>query len=241
VGFAPEYAWYPAATATPGSPAAAAARAMRSWRRTRTGLLLSGLGLALLWIPWVLSLGALFLSLGSTFLFLGARAAGRRHFHAVLVAFLALAAGGVLIGAVLAAFVLEAMDAAYRNLRMEDLRPIAGVLVWGTLPGTLAIAAAVALQVQFLLPRRRRWFPTGLLILLALTAGAATWLSGGELEGLGPALVRMDPVLDLMNRLSLYRALEAPAYVGFAALYVSLYLAPEVRARALGLPSAPGA
>src|SRR3990172_1711775 len=84
----------------------------RRWRRSRTGLVLTAIGLLISWIPIVAAISLFFLSFGSTFLFLGARAAGRTHEVRVVLAFLMLAVGGVVIGVLLGVFLLEAYSAA---------------------------------------------------------------------------------------------------------------------------------
>jgi len=195
----------------------------RRWRRTRAGLLLTSIGLFVLWLPLVAALGALFLSFGSTFLFLGGRAAGRRHEVSVAVAFLLLSIGGVLTGVFFLAFLLEASYGAARGYPMAILEEPARRLLWDTVPGTLALAAGIAVQVHMLVPgdqRRRLYVLAGV---LAVTALAATWLAEPELASLDDRPVRAGSVLDFLLRLSAYRLLEAPAYLGLAAIHLRVY------------------
>lgn len=200
------------------------ARALpRRWRRTRLGLALSGIGLLLTWVPFVAAISVLFLSLGSTFLFLGARAAGRKHEVRVSLAFLFLAAGGVIVGVLTAAFLLQAYDAARARQPLSSLRDIAGLLNWGTLPATFLLAGGFGLQAVTLLPRRGARILLTLCALLAATAAVATWLAGPEVATLGNAPVRTGAVVDYLFRLSLFRLVEAPAYVGLAIAYFLAY------------------
>jgi len=199
------------------------------WRRTRWGLLLTAVGLLLAWIPYVSAIAVLFLSLGSTFLFLGARGAGRRHEVFVVLAFLLLALGGVLVGIFVSAFLLEAYDAGQTGRSLAVLQDAARLLIWGTLPATFCIAGGFALQVASLLPGRQRWLLLGLCLLLAATASIATVFSDPEVLTLGPTPVRLGPVADFLTRLSFYRMLEAPAYVGLGVLYLTTHEAVGVR------------
>lgn len=215
----------PAAAGTGLAPAASAYDAWRArrWRRTRLGLGLTALGLLLAWIPFVSVLAALFLSFGSTFFFLGARAVGRRHETLVALAFLALAIGGVVITLLVGAFLLRAYDAARVGQAMVVLREPANLMVWGTLPATVAIAAGFGLQVAALVPRGHHKRLVLLCTVLATTAALATWLSASDVEALGNAPVRTGTMLDFVFRLSAYRIAEAPAYVGLAFLHILVY------------------
>jgi len=192
-------------------------------RRTRWGLLLTALGLLLSWTPFVAALGALFLSLGSTFLFLGARGAGRRHEVAVVLAFFLIAIGGVAIGFLLGAFLLQAYDAANGGRALSTLRDAAGLLIWATLPATFVITAGFGLQIALLLPRRRQAVLVAFCLALASSAALATWLSAPEIATLGVGRVRASTITDFILRLSLYRMVEAPAYVGLGILYLAAY------------------
>ena len=211
------------------------------WRRTRRGLLLTAIGLLISWIPFVAVVSVFFLSFGSTFLFLGARAAGRKHEVCVVLAFLMLAVGGVVIGILLGAFLLEAYGAARAGLPLSTIRDIAGLVVWGTLPATFVISAAFASQVVTLLPRRQAFTLLGLCGLLAATATLATWFSGSEVVALGAVPIRTATVADFLFRISVYRLVEAPAYVGLAILHVMAYWelsAPGGTAGASAVPRA---
>ncbi|HYS72043.1 MAG TPA: hypothetical protein VEM95_06435 [Thermoplasmata archaeon] len=207
-------------------------------RRTRRGLLLTALGLMLSWIPFVSAVGALLLSLGSTFLFLGARGAGRRHEIAVVLAFLVLAIGGVAIGFLLGTFLLQAYDAAFAGRPFSTLRDAASLLVWATLPATVAVASGFGLQVVALLPPRRQRVLLGLCALLVASAVAATWLSDPEVAALGPVRVTYGSVSEFLLRLSLYRMVEAPAYIGLGLLYLATYLDTSLAGRFPRLPAA---
>jgi len=198
-------------------------RSERWWRRTRIGLALSAIGLLVSWIPIVAVFGAFFLSFGSTFLFLGAKAAGRRHEVAVVVAFLALAIGGVIVGVLVSAFSLEALEAARQGLPMRSLQEPANLMLWATLPASFALAAGFGLQVVYLIPRRSRTLLLLLSISLILTAIATTWLAAPEVTALNEAPVRGATYADFMIRISVYRMIEAPAYVGLAILYLASY------------------
>ncbi|HEV8594352.1 MAG TPA: hypothetical protein VGR51_02365, partial [Thermoplasmata archaeon] len=129
---------------------------VRSWRRTRRGLVLTAVGLLLSWIPFVAAIAAIFLSLGSTFLFLGARAVHRRHEVAVVLAFLLLTIGGVIVGILVGAFLLQGYEAAVQGHPLRDLRDPASLLIWASLPATAFVIAGFALQVVHLIPPRRR-------------------------------------------------------------------------------------
>jgi hypothetical protein len=201
--------------------------AARRWRRTRTGLLLTSIGLFVLWLPLVAALGAFFLSFGSTFFFLGARAAGRRHEVSVAVAFLLLSIGGVLTGVFFGAFLLEASYGVSRGYSMALLEEPARRLLWDTVPGTLALAAGIAVQVHVLVPREQRRWLYALAGVLVITAIAATWLAEPELAVLDSRPIRGGSILEFLLRLSAYRLLEAPAYLGLAAIHLRVYLALE--------------
>ena len=194
-------------------------RRERLWRRTRLGLLLSAVGLLVSWIPIVAVLGAIFLSVGSTFLFLGARAAGRKHEVAVVVAYLVLTVAGAIIGVLLSAFLLQAYDASQRGLPLSDLRGTAALMLWASLPASFALTAGLVLQVAFLVPRERWRLMSVLAAALGVTATAATWLANADVAALGFAPVRASAIADFLIRVSVYRILEAPAYVGLALLY----------------------
>ena len=201
------------------------------WRRTRAGLLVTAIGLGLVWVPWISIVGALFISVGSSLLFLGARSWGRPHQVAVGVAFLAFAIGAIVIMFLLGAFLLRAYQIAGRE-PMSALREDAWTLQWGSLPGTAAIALGLVLQVNFLLARRDRGILYGLAALLVATAYVATALAEPEILALGATVVRTGPVLDFLSRLSVYRIVEAPAYLGLLVVYLaarrsSLGLAPR--------------
>ena len=189
------------------------------WRRTRNGLLITAVGLLLVWLPWLSIIGALLISLGSSLLFLGARAAGRPHQVAVTFSFLAFAVGAIIIVFLLGAFLLRAFQIAGRQ-PMAALQEDASTLQWGSLPGTAAIALGLALQVNFLLARRERGVLYGLTVLLIVTAYVATALAQPEIQALDATVVRTGPVLDFLSRLSLYRIVEAPAYLGLAVVYL---------------------
>lgn len=201
---------------------------VRRWRRTRAGLLLTSVGLIVLWLPLVAALGALFLSFGSTFLFLGGRAAGRRHEVSVAVAFLLLSIGGVVTGVFFLAFLLEASYAATHGQPLEILAEPARRLLWDTIPGTLALAAGIAIQIHMLVPdvQRRRLYV--LAAILAVTALAATWLAEPELAFLDARPVRAGLVVDFLLRLSVYRLLEAPAYLGLALIHLRAYSSEDL-------------
>ena len=213
----------------------------RQWRRTRAGLLLTSIGLIVLWLPLVAALGAFFLSFGSTFLFLGGRSAGRRHEVSVAVAFLLLSIGGVITGVFFLAFLLEASYAAAHGYPLGILAEPARHLLWDTVPGTLALAAGIAVQIHMLVPdaQRRRLYL--LAALLAGTALAATWLAEPELAFLDARPVRAGLVLDFLLRLSAYRLLEAPAYLGLAAIHLRAYSREElpVSAPSVAVPDDP--
>ena len=202
----------------------------RRWRRTRVGLLLTSIGLFVLWLPLVAALGALFLSFGSTFFFLGGRAAGRRHEVSVAVAFLLLSIGGVLTGVFFLAFLLEASYGATRGYTMAILEEPARRLLWDTVPGTLTLAAGIAVQVHMLVPEGQRRQLYLLAAALAVTALLATWLAEPELALLDDRPVRAGSVLDFLLRLSVYRLLEAPAYLGLAAMHLRVYMSEGVPA-----------
>lgn len=197
----------------------------RWWRRTRIGLLLSAVGLLVLWAPYASIAGALFLSLGSSFMFLGARAPGSSHRLAVVASLLTFAFGGAVIVTMFAAFALAAYNAARGGVAMSSLRDATRLLLWGSVPGTLLVVAAIALQVNRLLSPRLRSVLFGLAALLAVSVIAATWLAEPELQTLGALPVRTGPVLDFLGRLSLYRLLEAPAYVCLGLLYLAAHRA----------------
>ena len=207
--------------------------AARRWRRTRVGLLLTCIGLFVLWLPLVAALGAFFLSFGSTFFFLGSRAAGRKHEVSVAVAFLLLSIGGVLTGVFFVAFLLEASYGATRGYPMAILEEPARRLLWDTVPGTLALAAGIAVQVHMLVPEKERRQLYVLAAVLALTALLATWLAEPELASLDDRPVRAGSVLDFLLLLSAYRLLEAPAYLGFAAIHFRAYAKEEMPAPAV--------
>jgi len=202
----------------------------RRWRRTRVGLLLTSIGLFVLWLPLVAALGAFFLSFGSTFFFLGGRAAGRRHEVSVAVAFLLLSIGGVLTGVFFLAFLLEASYGATHGYTMTILQEPARRLLWDTVPGTLALAAGIAVQVHRLVPEGQRRQLYLLAAALAATALLATWLAEPELALLDNRAVRTGSVLDFLLRLSVYRLLEAPAYLGLAVIHLRAYLSDGVPA-----------
>lgn len=103
---------------------------------------------------------------------------------------------------------------------MAALREEASILQWGSLPGTAAIALGLALQANFLLPLRERWVLYGLTIVLIVTAYVATALAEPELATLNTLTVRTGLVLDFLSRLSVYRIVEAPAYLGLAVVYL---------------------
>ncbi len=174
----------------------------------------------LLWVPWA-SLGAfLALSVGSTVLFLGARGLGGLHRIAVTVAFVAFLVGGIAIAALFGAFLYDAYVAAYLLRPMATIADTASLVVWGTLPATIAVAAGIALQVTYLLPAGRRVLPWALVAVLIATAVIATLLAAGELAAFGAAPVRRDTVIDFLWRFSLYRIVEAPPYVGLGVMYL---------------------
>ncbi|MBI4416902.1 MAG: hypothetical protein HY557_07960 [Euryarchaeota archaeon] len=206
-----------------GEPPVAKRRPIRWWRRTRWGLLLTSIGLIVLWIPLVAALGALFLSFGSTFLFLGSKAVSRKHEVSVSVAFVLLTVGGVIIGIFFVAFLLESLYVAGRGLPLESLLIPAQRLLWDTTWGTAAFAAGIALQINYLVAERQRRVVYGLCLLLFLTALAATWLSEPELAFLDSSPVRSSSVIEFLLRLSLWRMLEAPAYLGLAAVHMQAY------------------
>ena len=213
----------------------------RGWRwrrRTRTGLLLTSIGLLVLWVPLVAAVGAIFLSLGSSFLFLGAKAAGRRHEVAVSVAFVFLTIGGVVTGIFFIGFLLEALDAANRGLELATLLVPARRLLWDTMWGTGALVAGLALQVHFLVPERQRRTVYGLCALIAVTALGATWLAEPELGFLGASPVRGGNIVEFLLRLSLYRMLEAPAYLALAVVHLRTYWDAEFPARQAAAPVA---
>ena len=227
----PRYAGAPAYPGIPGyavrtpmppvDPAVwyGAQRAKKRWRRTRVGLLITALGLILVWLPWLSIIGALLISLGSSLLFLGARAGSRPHQVAVTLSFLAFAVGAIVIVFLLGAFLLRAFQIAGRA-PMAALQADASMLQWGSLPGTAAIALGLALQVNFLLALRERVVLYGLAVLLIVTAYGATALAEPEIAALDATIVRTGPVLDFLSRLSLYRIVEAPAYLGLAVVYL---------------------
>jgi len=171
----------------------------------------------------VAAVAALFLSLGSTFLFLGARAAGRRHEVSVVLAFALLTAGGVIIGVAVGSFLLQSYDAAREGLPLRDLRDTASLLIWGTLPGTALIVAGFALQVFHLLPHRERLILVLLSVFLIAAAVGATVLADPELAALDDRFTRGALIADFLLRVSLYRLLEAPSYIGLAILYLTAY------------------
>jgi len=211
------------------------------WRRTRAGLLVTAIGLGLVWVPWISIVGALFISVGSSLLFLGARSWGRPHQVAVGVAFLAFAIGAIVIMFLLGAFLLRAYQIAGRE-PMSALREDAWTLQWGSLPGTAAIALGLVLQVNFLLARRDRGILYGLAALLVATAYVATALAEPEILALGATVVRTGPVLDFLSRLSVYRIVEAPAYLGLLVVYLAARrssLGPAAREEVAPLANTP--
>lgn len=197
----------------------------RYWRRTRAGLAVTALGLLLAWLPFVSVVGALFVSLGSSLLLLGARFGGTRHAVAVGFAFLLLAVGGVLIGILLGSYLLEAYDAAHFLRPMRVLENAGNWVVWGTLPAALCVTGGFALQVAFLVPRRRLRVLVGFAVLMAATSVAATLLSAGEPAAFGGATATSGTIADFLFRVSVWRLVEGPAYVGLAWLYVSAHRA----------------
>jgi hypothetical protein len=208
------------------------------WRRTRAGLLLTSIGLIVLWLPLVAALGALFLSFGSTFFFLGGRAAGRKHEVSVAIAFLLLTVGGVITGIFLLAFLLETSSASSQDYPLASLREPARRLLWDTIPGTMALAAGIALQVHRLVPdgqRRRLYLFCAAVV---VTAVAATWLAEPELALLDERPVTPGLVLDFLVRISAYRLLEAPAYLGLAAIHLRTYANDDVHVPTLSAVSA---
>lgn len=198
----------------------------RRWRRTRTGLLLTSIGLFVIWMPLVAALGAIFMSFGSTFFYLGSRAAGRRHEVSVAVSFLLLSVGGILTGVYFLAFLLESWYGAFHGLPMRALEEPARRLLWETIPGTLAIAAGIAVQVHMLVPApvRRRLYV--LAALVAATALVATWLAEPELTLLDDRPIRAGLVVEFLLRLSVYRVIEAPAYLGLAVIHLRTFSSP---------------
>ena len=210
----------------------------RWWRRTRGGLLVTAVGLILVWLPWLSVFGALFISLGSSLLFLGSRVGGRPHRIAVGLAFLAFAVGAAIIAFLLGAFLLRAFQIA-GNEPMSALRPDASLMQWGSLPGTAAIALGLALQVHFLLSPRERGVMYGLTALLVITAYVATVLAEPEVAALGTEIVHTSPVFDFLSRVSLYRIVEAPAYLGLAVVYVFAHRASLTRGAWRGAAPAP--
>ena len=210
---------YPAAMAGGALADLVSARRERWWRRTRLGLLLTGVGLLVGWIPIVAAVAALFLALGSTFLFLGAKAAGRRHEVLVVLSYLVMTVGGVLVAMFVGSFLLQAYDGAKRGLPLASLEEPALLMIWWTLPASVAIAAGFVLQVLLLLPRRQQRLMILLSLVLVVTATSATVLGAAEVASLGPQPVTASTIFDFLIRLSLYRMLEAPAYIGLAVLY----------------------
>lgn len=189
------------------------------------------------WIPIVAAVAALFLSFGSTYLFLGAKAAGRRHEVAVVVAFLVLTIGGVILAILVGSFLLQAYNAAQEGLPLSDLRDPAFLLVWASLPATVLVAAGFAVQVVLLVPSRQRrflWIATAGLVAAAVLA---TWLADPELAALDARLTRGALVVDFVLRVSLYRMLEAPAYVALAILYLTTYWEAVPRPEGRGAPA----
>jgi hypothetical protein len=160
---------------------------------------------------------------------------------AVGLAFLAFAIGAIVIVFLLGAFLLRAFQIAGRETMMA-LRPDASLLQWGSLPGTAAIALGLALQVNFLLAPRERVVLYGLTALLVATAYVATALAEPELAALDGTPVGTSAVFDFLGRLSLYRIVEAPAYLGLAVVYLFAYrstLPHAVREGSAPTPSAP--
>ncbi len=196
---------------------------LRRWKRTRLGLLLSAIGFLLAWIPLVAAIGALPIAFGSTFLFTGARAVGRRHENAVLIAYLALTVGGVAVGGLVGAFLLQAYHASKSGLALSTLSEPVALMIWGTLPGTVVIGGGFGLQALHLVPRRHRRTLVLTVATLAATAAAATVLSAHEATALPDARVTVASMLDLLTRLSLYRMVEAPSYLLLAILYFVAY------------------
>jgi hypothetical protein len=191
---------------------------------------LTAVGLLLSWIPFVAAIAAIFLSLGSTFLFLGARAVHRRHEVAVVLAFLLLTIGGVIVGILVGAFLLQGYEAAVQGHPLRDLRDPASLLIWASLPATAFVIAGFALQVVHLIPPRRRLALVLVSAFLFAAATAATVLSDPELASLDDRLARGALIADFLLRISLYRMIEAPAYVGLAILYLEAYWENALRA-----------
>lgn len=215
----------------------------RYWRRTRAGLAVTALGLLLAWLPFVSVLGALFVSLGSSLLVLGARHGGPRHGGAVGIALLLLAFGGIAIVTLVGSFLWDAYDAAHFLRPMRVLEGAGNWLVWGTLPPALLVSVGFALQIAFLVPRRQVRVLVGFTVLMAVTAVAATLLTAGEPAALGTEIATTARITDFLFRVSLWRLVEGPAYVGLAWLYLSAHtslrtLSPAVPSAAL--PAAVG-
>lgn len=208
------YAW-PAEAAEPE------VRKARPGVRTRHGLLVTAVALGLLWIPTVAIFGGVLLSIGSTLLFLDRRPFGGPHRSAVVLAYglFWLAALGYAIS--FGAFLWTAYTAYRAAEPLDAIRGAADALVWVTTLPTLLLVAAIALQIRRLLaPHPLRYLPWAALA-LAVLVGVATVLASVDLAaGLGTGPIRVATVLALLDRIGMWRLVEAPGFLGLAYLYL---------------------
>jgi len=223
--------------------------------RTRRGLAWCAFGLILYWIPGGAVFGALFLSYGGYLVHAERKAFGVRHAAAVRVAYVLLWLSLLEYILAFGLFFWQGYSAYLGNRRLDSIQGDAQFFALVTTAPTLLLTVALALEVRHLLgggakgeaagprwkwalfstspePNRSRQVlaATILLTVLVLVSTAYGWL---DLEsGLGNGPIRIAAVLGVLNRISFWRLIQAPAFVWFAYLYVgargSISLSPPV-------------
>ena len=192
-----------------------------SHRRTRWGLLASLWACVLLWIPTVSLFGGLLLSAGSYFLHKDRARFGHRHALSTRAAFALLWVAFLLYAVAFGALLWYGNEAYLGHVRLDGIRGLLLAFVLVTTVPTVLLAVSLALQVKELLPGRRVtvWLASALLIALVVGATVMAYLEIAT--GLPDAPIRIATVLGVLNRVALWRMVEAPGFFAFAWLYRS--------------------
>ena len=188
-------------------------------RRTKGALSLAVVALVLLAAPIVSPLGAFLLSIASTLLFLDRRGFNRAHRTAMEVSYALLWIAAVLYGILFASYLSAAYASWQAYLPMASLDGPTRFFIVATTVPTALLAAALGLQIWFLLPPARRHLARWCVLGLVALALIATVLALAYVPpSLGPDQIHVSTVLDVLNQVSLWRLAELPAFLGLAAL-----------------------
>jgi len=187
--------------------------------RTRAGLAWTMWAHLFLGFPTIALFGGLLYSVGSWLLYRDRRRFGPGHDRSVRLAFVLLWIAFFLYAGSFGALLYIGNEAFLDGRRLPELTGLMLNYTVATTVPTVLVVCASGLQIQHLAPKGSRAIWYALALLLALIA-AATALSYVDIApGLPDARIGIATVSGVLNRISLWRSLEAPGFLLFAYLY----------------------